>query len=352
MCSTILARRGRVNVRHVRRDGDASERTRARPYRRAVDGPDVHPRVITTALAPLAAVLAAQDAAFLPKRGQQPCGLGHFCTGGAGRAARGLERSPLAGVEVRPRGAGTRAGAPTPPPGVTATPQAQDATLGACSTPPRRAPQHRLPASGAAHAVDGYWAQKTARAAVVALRRHPLTTRRGAAEGRFLCTGPQPTRRGAPRMDDGKGHWQAVRRCVALGTLAEAAPGPLDPAVGWHVPRPRKRRVGVLSQRQAPATPRDSVLAATARALGGHQRLEWDRARVQLEWVGRDRTPGIGRADGQARAAAALSGPGQATLATRKLGRAEERHAQSGEAPPVVSRARAQQRPGHDRWLD
>jgi hypothetical protein len=121
--STILALRGRVNFRHLSRYGDCSERTIARQFRRAFDWPEFHQRVITTALPPRAEVISAQDASFIPKRGQRTFGLGHFCNGCAGRAERGLEISTLAVVDVTPRCAFTLAVAPTPPTCATATKQ-------------------------------------------------------------------------------------------------------------------------------------------------------------------------------------------------------------------------------------
>lgn len=224
---TILALRGRVNVRHLRRDGDDAERPMARPWRRSFDWPDVHQRVSTTALAPQAAVLAAQAASCMPTSGTPTCGVGHFCTGGAGRAERGLEMSPRAVVEGTPRGAWTRAVAQPPPPWAPATTQDPEATLGACDAQPRRAQPHRLPAWGTSHAGDGDGAKQQSSADGVDRRRHPSTTRRGAAAGRFRFTGPPPPRRGAHRQSDGTGHGQDGSRFEALGTLAEAEQVPL-----------------------------------------------------------------------------------------------------------------------------
>ena len=79
---------------------------------------------------------------------------------------------------------------------------------------------HRLPARVTYHAVDGYFAKKKYIDEVVDLRRHPITKLRGDADGRFLFTGPHPTRRGAHRKYDGKVHWQDLSRFEALGTLA------------------------------------------------------------------------------------------------------------------------------------
>ena len=160
MFSTILALRGRVNVRTLSRDGDDAARPIARQVRRALDGPDLHQRVMTTALHPQAEVLSAQAASCMPTSGQQTFGLGHCCNGGAGHAERGRELSTLAVVDVTPRGAFPLAVAQTPPTCATAPTQALETTLGDFYAQPLRAHHHRLPAWVAYHAVDGYVAQK------------------------------------------------------------------------------------------------------------------------------------------------------------------------------------------------
>jgi hypothetical protein len=219
-------------------------------------------------------------------------------------------------------------------------------------TQPRRAHHHRLPAWVTSHAVDGYFAKKQYSDAVVALRRHPIPKRRGDADGRVLCTGPHPTRRGAHRQDDGKGHWQDLSRVEALGTLAAAEHVHLYPAVVWHVTRKRKLRVVVLLNRKAPATPRDLVLASTELALDGHKRLELYGARFQLECLCRDSTQVPGLTDGQARAEAPRSCHFNAALATRNLVRAEDLNAQAGAEPRVFSMASGKPCPFNERLLD
>ena len=111
---TILARRGRVNFRPLSRSCHSCERTMARPFRRCFAWPGFPPRGITVAREPCSAVLSAQDAAVLAKRGTQTCGLGPFFNGCPSRAERGLEISPLAVVDVTRRCAFTRAGAHPP----------------------------------------------------------------------------------------------------------------------------------------------------------------------------------------------------------------------------------------------
>jgi hypothetical protein len=350
--STILALRGRVNFRNLSRYCDYSERTIARQFRRSFDWPDFHQRVITTALDPQAEVISVQDASFIPKSGKQTFGLGHFFNSCAGHAERGLEISTLAVVDVTHRCAFTLAVAQTPPTCATATKQDQEATLVDFYTQQLRAHHHRLPAWVTYHAVDGYCAKKKYIDAVVDLRRHPITKLRGDADGRFLCTGPHPTRRGARRKYDGKVHWQDLSRFEALGTLAEAEHVHLYTAVVWHVTLKRKLRVVVLINRKDPAKPRAIVLASTDLALDGHKLLELYGARFQIEFLFRDSKQFTGLTDCQARAEAVLSFHFNASLATLNLVRAEDLNAQSGEEPRVFSMASWKQCQFNERLLD
>jgi hypothetical protein len=285
---TILALRGRVNFRNLSRYCDDSERTIARQFRRSFDWPDFHQRVMTTTLHLQAEVISAQDASFIPKSGKQTFGLGHFFNGCAGRAERGLEISTLAVVDVTHRCAFTLAVAQTPPTYATATQQEQEATLVDFYAQQLRVHHHRLPAWVAYHAVDGYCAKKKYLDAVVDLRLHPITKRRGDADGRFLCTGPHPKRRGAHRKYDGKVHWQHLSRFEALGMLAEAEHVHLYTALVWHVTLKRKLRVVILINRKAPAKPRYIVLASTDLALDGRKLVELYGARFQIEFLFRD----------------------------------------------------------------
>ena len=139
---TILVRRGRVNFRHLSRDGDSSARTIARQFREPFDWPDVHQRMLMTALDPRAALVSAHDASFIPKSGTQTFGLGHFFNGCASRAERGLEISTLAVVDVTRRCAFTLAVSQTPP-GEEATTAAPEEPRVDFYTQPLRAHRHR-----------------------------------------------------------------------------------------------------------------------------------------------------------------------------------------------------------------
>jgi len=141
---TILVLRGRVNFRNLSRSCSYAERTIARQFREPFDWPDVHQRVLRTALDPRSALVSAHAASFIPKSGKQTCGLGHFFNGGASRAERGLEIPTLAVVDVTRRCALTLAVAQTPPGEKTTKAEPEDTRVD-FSKQQLRAHRHRLP---------------------------------------------------------------------------------------------------------------------------------------------------------------------------------------------------------------
>jgi hypothetical protein len=351
--AAILALRGRVNFRHLSRDCDYCARTIARQFRRCCDWPDFHQRVITVALDPRSEVISAQEASCIPKRGKQTFGLGAFCNGCTSRVERGLEISTLAVVDVTRRGAFTLAVAQTPPgDDETGSQPAKEETRVDFYRQQRREPRHRLPPQVTYHGVDGYFAKKKSRDEAVRLDLHPMTKLRCDADCRFLYTGPHPQRRGARRKSDGQVNFQDLRRFESLGTMAEATPLHLYPAVVWHVTLKRKLRLVVVVNRKAPAKPRYIVLASTDLALDGRKLVEWYGARFPIEFLCRDRPQFTGLSDCQARAKAALDCHFNAALATLNLARTEQRLEPPGESPQVFSMASWKQRQFNERWLD
>ena len=350
--ATILALRGRVNFRNLRRYCDYCERPIARQFRRPFDWPDCHQRVLQTALEPRLELISAQDASCIPKSGRQTVGLGHFCNGCVGRAERGLEITTRAVVEVTRRCACTVACAPTPPATQTATTQEKDETLVDFYQQQRRAHRHRWPPGVKYHGVDGYYAKKQDIDEVVSLALHAITKLRSDADCRFLYTGPPPKRKGARRKYDGKVNWQDLRRCASLGTLAEADHVHVYTALVWHVTLKRRLRVVVLVNRQAPAKARDILLASTDLALAGHKLVELYGARFQLGVLFRDSQQFTGLLDWQARAASALDCHVNASLATLNRVRAEDLGRQQGQEPPAFSMASWKQRHFNERLLD
>jgi hypothetical protein len=301
---TILVLRGRVNCRNLRRSCDYAERTIARQFREPFDGPDFPQRVLMRALDPRSELVSAHDASFLPKSGTQTCGLGHFFNGCARRAARGLEMSTLAVVEVTRRCAFTLAVTQTPP-GEDATKAEQEETRVDFYKQPLRAHRHRLPPGVPYHGVDGSDAKKTSSDAVVRLDLYAITKLRSDADCLWLSTGPHPKRRGAKRKDDGTVNFQDLSRFEDLGTREDEPPLHLYTAVVWHKTLKRRLRLVVLLNQKAPAKPRFIVLGSTDPELNGRKLVELYAARFQSAFLFRDRKQFTGLLDCQARAESA-----------------------------------------------
>jgi len=245
LVATLRTLRGRLNFRTLRRACDYCERTLARQLRGSCAGPDFHPRVLTAARDPRADLRSAPEASIIPQSGNQTVGLGHVFTGGAPRAERGRAIAPLAGVEVRRRGAGRLAGA-QPPPGAdkaTSAPE-EGEPRSDCDQQPLRDQRPRVPPRGTYHGGDGYCAKKQSSDEVVALQLHPSTKRRSAAHCLFRSTGPHPHRRGPRGKSDGTVTFQDRRRFAELGPLEARDPVQLSTALLWHGSRKRKLRGG------------------------------------------------------------------------------------------------------------
>ena len=348
---TILVLRGRVTFRNLRRYCNYSERTIARPFREPFAWPAFHPRVLLMALDPHAALVSAHEASFIPKSGKQPVGLGHFFNGCASRAERGLEMSTLAVVDVTRRCAVTLAVSQTPP-GEEATQAEPEDTRVDFYTRQLRAHRHRLPARIRYHCVDGYYAKKKYRDAVVSLHLHAITTLRSDADCVCLSTGPHPKRRGARHTYAGKVHCQDLSRFEALGPRAEEPHLHLYTAVVWHKTLQRRWRLVVLLNRKDPDKPRCIILGSTAPALNGYKLLDLYAARFQSELLFRDSKQFTGLLDCQARAASALDFHFNASLATLNLVRAADLGMPQGREPHVFSMASWKQCHFNERLLD
>jgi hypothetical protein len=348
---TILVLRGRVNFRNLSRYCHYSERTIARQFRKPLDWPDFHQRVLMTALDPRSELISAHDASFLPKSGKQTFGLGHFFHGCASRAERGLEMSTLAVVDVTRRCAFTLAASQTPP-GEDATQTEPEETRVDFYTQQLRAHRHRLPPSITYHCVDGYYAKKKYIDTVVSLNLPAITKLRSDADCVFLYTGPHPKRRGARRKYAGKVHFQDLSHFEDLGPRAEEPHLHLYTAVVWHKTLKRRLRLVVLLNRKDPAKPRFIVLGSTDPDLNGHKLVELYAARFQIEFLFRDSKQFTGLLDCQARAEAALDFHFNASLATLNLVRAEDLGIPQGQEPHVFSMASWKQCHFNERLLD
>jgi hypothetical protein len=335
--ATILARRGRCNFRNLSRYGDYCERTIARQFRHEFAWPQFNQQVILKATQPSHALIAAQDASFIPKSGKQTYGLDHFFNSCAGRAERGLEISTLAVVNVTQNGAYTLAVAQTPP-GEELSREDKEQTRIDFYVKQLREHRHWLPGEITYLACDGFYAKQKYIDGVRACHLHAITKLRCDADLRFLYTGQREKRRGRHRLYDGKVNFQDLNRFADLGRVAEADHLHLFTAVLYHVSLKRRLRIVVVVDCRDPNKRRYAVLASTDTTLDGQQLVRLYRARFQIEFIFRDAKQFTGLVDCQARDQRALHFHFNAALSTLNLARAEAVLAHAGSGALVFHR--------------
>lgn len=240
----FLARRGRCNFRNLSRYGTYCERTIACQFRREFDWPLFNHQLIVKATQPDHALIAAQDASFIPKSGKHTFGLDHFFNSCAARAERGLEISTLAVVNVTATCAYTLATAQTPP-STALLREDKEQTQIDFYVKQLHEHRHLLPAGITYLAADGFYAKQKYVDGVRACHLHLIVKLRCDADLRFLYTGPREKRRGRPRRYDGKVDFTDLSRFQYLGTVEEADHLHLYTAVLYHVSLKRRLRVVV-----------------------------------------------------------------------------------------------------------
>ena len=347
---TLLALRGRVNFRHLARYGAYAERTYGRQFQRSFPWVEFQRRLLTQAIAPAHEVIAGQDASFIPKSGKQTYGLDRFWNGCVSRAARGLEISTLAVVDVTQKAAYALAVAQTPPTPELTKMQA-DATRVDVAVQQVVQQRAHLPAGVRYCVVDGWYAKLKYVDGVTASGLQVITKLRCDANMRFRYTGPRTGKRGRPKQFDGKVNWQDLTRFDYLGTAADAAHLHLYTAELYHISLKRWLRVLVVVNRAPADKPRYIVLATTDLALNPADILRYYQARFQIEFLFRDAKQHAGLSDCQARSQAALDFHFNAALAAVNVTRATAVAAQPTDAPFVFSLATAKQCAFNEQFL-
>lgn len=112
---TILLMRGKVNFRNLSRYSNLSEKTYSRQFRAAFDFADFNKRLIEE-LVPIGhEKIGVMDASFITKSGKKTYGLGFFYDSSHDKAAKGLEISNLAVIDVTDNTGYTLSSWQTPP---------------------------------------------------------------------------------------------------------------------------------------------------------------------------------------------------------------------------------------------
>jgi hypothetical protein len=347
--ATILALRGRVNIRNLSRYCCYSERTISRQLRRDFDFASFNLQAMQSAINPTSTLIAVQDASFIPKSGHHTYGLDRFFNGCAGRPQRGLEISALAVVDVSANCAYTLAVSQTPP---TPAPSPQQKQLTRVDNYLAQVSENRhlLPAQISYLVVDGFYAKLKYVDGARRLNLHLITKLRCDANLRYLFTGQQK-KRGRRRRYDGKVNFQDLSGFDSIGRVKGEDHLDMYTAVVNHISLKRDLRVVIVINRANPKKIRYAVITATDTGLDAAEIYRLYRARFQIEFLFRDAKQFTGLADCQSRNQQALQFHFNAALSTLNLARVETVKAHSGTDPLVFSMSSWKQRAFNEQML-
>jgi hypothetical protein len=112
---TILLMRGRVNFRNMSRYSDLCEKTYSRQFRESFGFADFNKQVVVKMVPPDHEKIGVMDCSYVPKSGKETYGLGFFYDSSHDKAAKGLEISSLAVIDVTDNTGYTLSCRQTPP---------------------------------------------------------------------------------------------------------------------------------------------------------------------------------------------------------------------------------------------
>ena len=112
---TILLMRGKVNFRNMSRYSDLNEKTYSRQFRKPFDFADFNKQLIEETVPSHHEKIAVMDCSFITKSGKETYGLGFFYDSSHDQAAKGLEVSNLAVIDVTDNTGYSLSGWQTPP---------------------------------------------------------------------------------------------------------------------------------------------------------------------------------------------------------------------------------------------
>ena len=327
---TILLMRGKVNFRNLSRYSDLAEKTYARQFSHAFDFADLNERLIAEIVPSEHEKIGAMDCSYLTKSGRKTYGLGFFYDSSHDQAAKGLEISNLAVIDVTDNTGYTLSSWQTPPQEEieqliaaqsTATKQddEQISRVDFYAEHLRRDAVH-LPAEVAYLAVDGYYPKLKFVKAVRALDLHLVSKLRHDANLRYLYQGAQK-QFGAKRKYEGKVKFDDLSRFEYVAEV-EKDIHLYTLVVNSIKLKCNLRLVYVLNLRQ-PNKPTYALLFSTNTQLEAECIYRYYKARFQIEFIFRDAKQFTGLGHAQARRQDRLDFHFNASLAALNLAKVD-----------------------------
>lgn len=326
---TILLMRGKVNFRNMSRYSDLNEKTYSRQFRKPFDFADFNKQLIEESVPRHHEKIAVMDCSFITKSGKETYGLGFFYDSSHDQAAKGLEVSNLAVIDVTDNTGYSLSGWQTPPQeeieGLVAgqrsahrdgQQEAEEITRVDFYAHHLRRDAPYLPDDVKYLVVDGYYAKIKFVNAVDAVDLNTIGKLRHDANLRYLYDGRQK-KVGARRKYDGKVKFDDLKRLAYVGEVDKDMH--LYTAVVYSVGLKRTIRLVYVLNLRNKQKPGFALLFSTDTDLAAKTIYRYYKARFQIEFIFRDAKQFTGLNDCQARCQESLDFHFNASLTALNL---------------------------------
>ena len=307
---TILLMRGKVNFRNMSRYSDLNEKTYSRQFRKPFDFADFNKQLVEEIVPSHHEKIAVMDCSFIPKSGKETYGLGFFYDSSHDQAAKGLEISNLAVIDVTDNTGYSISSWQTPPQKEIEVliadqrsvesdeQQEEDITRVDFYAQHLRRDAAYVPDDVKYLVVDGYYAKIKFVNAVDEVDLNTIAKLRHDANLRYLYDGPQK-KFGARRKYDGKVKFDDHSRLEYVGEVDKNIH--LYTAVVNNVNLKRSIRLVYVLNLRNKKKPGYALLFSTDTKLDAKTIYRYYKARFQIEFIFRDAKQFTGLSDCQAR---------------------------------------------------
>lgn len=308
---TILLMRGKVNFQNMSRYSDLNKKTYSRQFRKSFDFADFNKQLIEETVPSDHEKIGVMDCSFISKSGKETYGLGFFYDSSHDKAAKGLEVSNLAVIDVTDNTGYSLSGWQTPPQEeievlVAAQRSAQSDGQQAEDKITRvdfyahhlRRDAIYLPNDVKYLVVDGYYAKIKFVNVVAEVDLYTVGKLRHDANLRYLYDGPQK-KFGARRKYDGKVKFDDLNRLEYVGEVDKDIH--LYTLVVNSVGFKRNIRLVYVLNLRNKKKPGFALLFSTDTELAAKTIYRYYKARFQIEFIFRDAKQFTGLSHCQAR---------------------------------------------------
>jgi len=329
---TILLMRGKVNFRNMSRYSELNEKTYSRQFRKPFDFADFNNQLIEEAVSCHHQKIGAMDCSFITKSGKETYGLGFFYDSSHGQAAKGLEVSNLAVIDVTDNTGYSLSSWQTPPQqeievlvagqrsAQSNGQQEQEITRVDFYAQHLRRDAVYLPQDVKYLAVDGYYTKIKFVNAVAEVGLDMVGKLRHDANLRYLYDGPQK-KFGARRKYDGKVKFDDLSRLEYVAEVDKDIH--LYTTVVNSVGLKRTIRLVYVLNLRNKNKPGFALLFSTDTELDAETIYRYYKARFQIEFIFRDAKQFTGLSDCQARCQQSLDFHFNASLTALNLAKVD-----------------------------